>query len=256
MRRRFNQSLSLNLHFLDTKSFQPGWLEIFSNRSGHTFTQQIQNGSNFWSLLPIGTSDELNRSILCLEDISHSISRLFILTLGRSTKMRHIIPLNTSAALSGASLILLSSIRDASARLVTSSDLREQVMESKSFAKVKGDECFMLEAGTPNKEDVANIDIGILGCGEALTCLEDESSSTGARCVEFEEVGCKNYGWACDQDSDCCSNRGLLCKKYSDYSPKRCVCVLKGKGEECQDGSECCSGGCDTTGPNTKKVCI
>ena len=168
--------------------------------------------------------------------------------------MRLVIPLKTSAALSGASLLLLSSIRDASARLVTSSDLREQVMESKSFAKVKGDECFMLEAGTPNKEDVANIDIGILGCGEALTCLEDESSSTGARCVEFEEVGCKNYGWPCDQDSDCCGN---YCRDPTDqWSPKRCACGLKGKGEECQDDSECCSGLCDTMGPNTKKVCV
>jgi len=53
-----------------------------------------------------------------------------IVFVDRSTKMRHIIPLKTFAALSGASLVLLSSIRDASARLVTSSDLREQVMES------------------------------------------------------------------------------------------------------------------------------
>eukprot|EP00956_Cyclotella_meneghiniana_P012609 scaffold17919_cov48-Cyclotella_meneghiniana.AAC.1 len=55
-------------------------------------------------------------------------------------------------------------------------------MESKSFTKVKGGECFMFEADTPNKEAIAVVDIGILGCGEALTYLEDESSSTGARC--------------------------------------------------------------------------
>eukprot|EP00956_Cyclotella_meneghiniana_P003463 scaffold4216_cov45-Cyclotella_meneghiniana.AAC.2 len=155
--------------------------------------------------------------------------------------MRHIIPLKTSVALSGASLLLLSSIRDASARLVTSSDLREQVMESKSFAKVKGDECFMLEAGTPNKEDVANIDIGILGCGEALTCLEDESSSTGARCVEFEEVVqvCAEAYMECN-DSGCCDADPVLeCKDLGWGS--RCFCKGKDLNEECQDDSECCA---------------
>eukprot|EP00956_Cyclotella_meneghiniana_P009372 scaffold12966_cov24-Cyclotella_meneghiniana.AAC.1 len=169
--------------------------------------------------------------------------------------MRLVIPLKTSAALSGASLLLLSSIRDASARLVTSSDLREQVMESKSFAKVRGDECFMLEAGTPNKESVANIDIGILGCGEALTCLEDESSSTGARCVEFEEVDlhCVYEYMECEKDSDCC-DADLVCQDLPGWG-SRCSCKGLGLGEACQDDSECCASySCSTdTMTGTKK---
>ena len=152
--------------------------------------------------------------------------------------MRHIIPLNTSAALSGASLLLLSSIRDASARLVTSSDLREQVMESKSFAKVNGDECFMFEADTPNKEAIAVVDIGILGCGEALTCLEDESSSTGARCVEFEEVVQDDCPYCCTDDSDC--DDGDICRE-DDYG-KYCDCAGGLDWENCTVNSDCCVG--------------
>eukprot|EP00956_Cyclotella_meneghiniana_P005492 scaffold7021_cov45-Cyclotella_meneghiniana.AAC.1 len=98
--------------------------------------------------------------------------------------MRFIIPSTISAALFGASLVFVSSFRNASARLVASSDLREQVVQSKGLSKVKGDECFKPEADISNvQQALVTADIGILGCGESLTCLEDESSSTGARCV-------------------------------------------------------------------------
>lgn len=78
-------------------------------------------------------------------------------------------------------------------------------------------------------------------------CLEDDSSSTGARCVKFEEtfvrnecippgtVGC-NIDSDCCEDEECsppsvkvnkrvCSKNGVFCKTYMD---------------ECAEDSECC----------------
>ena len=65
----------------------------------------------------------------------------------------------------------------------------ESVLGVGTFAKVKGDECIkkLDDTDISNEEDIKTIDLGILGCGKALTCLEDESSSIGARCVEFED---------------------------------------------------------------------
>ena len=126
--------------------------------------------------------------------------------------MRLGIPLNISTVLLGATLVTFTSIPDVSARLVASSDIRKQVLESDTIIKVKGDECIKLDAGIVNREDGENIDVQILGCGEAMTCLEDETSSTGARCVDFQEVSvyekesCTNSGY-CIIDSDCCDDR-------------------------------------------------
>ena len=104
--------------------------------------------------------------------------------------MQLVLPLllKSSAALSGATLVFVSSILDASARLIASSDLRDQVIESKISTKVKGDECIKLEAHPSIEGGVENVDVGILGCGPALTCRDDKSSPTGARCVDFEEL--------------------------------------------------------------------
>ena len=126
--------------------------------------------------------------------------------------MRFDIPNILSTVFLGTTLVAFTNIRNVSARLVASSDVRKQVLESETIAKVKGDECIKLDAGIVNREDVENIDVGILGCGEALICLEDETSSTGARCVDFEEASvyekasCKNIWKKCDKDSDCCSD--------------------------------------------------
>ena len=123
------------------------------------------------------------------------------------------IPYNFSTVLIGATLVAFTSIRDVSGRLVASSDIRKQaVRESDTITEVKGDECTKLDAGIVNGEDDEDIDVGILGCGEALTCLEDESSTTGARCVDFGEVSvydkasCRDYG-PCSVDSDCCGDK-------------------------------------------------
>ena len=124
-----------------------------------------------------------------------------------------------STVFSGVPLVAFSSIvGDASARLVASSDIRENIKESKSFAKSKGEECIKFETDISNKkEDTENVDVGVLGCGEALICLEDNSSSTGARCVDFVEadegVSCRgasrhcSAGWCCE---------GLTCLKIQD----------------------------------------
>ena len=120
------------------------------------------------------------------------------------------VPTKSSAALSGASLVFISSILDASARLVASSDIRDQVTESKISTKVKGDECIKLEAHPSVEGGIENIDVGILGCGQTLTCRKDKSSSSGARCVDFEELGdgssytdCYPYMIACGSDNHC-----------------------------------------------------
>lgn len=130
--------------------------------------------------------------------------------------------------LHGATLVAVTSICDVSARLVATSDIRKQVFESESISKVNGDngdECIKLNADVVNREDVENIDLGILGCGEALTCFEDDSSSTGARCVDFEEVSvygkasCHDEYEFCQFDSQCCST--LRCG-YHGLSRKTC----------------------------------
>lgn len=125
-------------------------------------------------------------------------------------------------------------------------------MESKSFAKVKGDKCFMFEADTPNKEAIAVVNIRILGCEEALTCLEDESSSTGARCVEFEEVVQEECPYVCTDDSDCCDD--YFCKE-SEYGGSFCECVGKLEWENCTVDSECCAG-CSCLVAGDSKYCI
>ena len=51
-----------------------------------------------------------------------------------------------------------------------------------------------------------NVDVGILGCGQALTCRDDINSSTGARCVAFEELdngGSSYISKPCGSNSDC-----------------------------------------------------
>lgn len=139
----------------------------------------------------------------------------------RSTKM---FKLSTAIALL-ASLVTFSSIPDVSARLAGSSDIRENIDKSVSITKAEGDECVMLEEDIFNK---GSVDVDFLGCGEALTCREDETSATGARCVEFEEVDLKcignlKQGCTCtgemntgirtcdDSGSDCCDG---VCKNY------------------------------------------
>eukprot|EP00956_Cyclotella_meneghiniana_P023969 scaffold47634_cov32-Cyclotella_meneghiniana.AAC.2 len=106
--------------------------------------------------------------------------------------------LNTSfkiyAALYVGTLATVLNVREVSARIADSSDIRKNIKESKTFAKNKGEECIKLEAdisGNKKKKDIENVDVGVLGCGKALICLEDESSSTGARCVDFVEAD----GW-------------------------------------------------------------
>ena len=135
------------------------------------------------------------------------------------------IPYKCSAVLLGATLVTFTSIGDVSARLVASGDIRKQVLESDTITKVKGDECIKLDAGIVNREDVEDIDVQILGCGEALACLEDESSSTGARCVDFEEVSadekfCTYVGF-CNSDLDCCGLRKCFTGLLGSY----CVVV-------------------------------
>ena len=111
-------------------------------------------------------------------------------------------------------LVAFTSIRDVSARLVASSDIHKQVLESETMTimKVKSDECIKLDEGIVNREDAENIVVRIVGCGEGLTCLEDESSTTGARCVDFEEVSvnekasCLSSHMECSDDSDCCDD--------------------------------------------------
>ena len=100
--------------------------------------------------------------------------------------MRRNTSFKLNVSLFGAVLAAVSNIREVSARIVGLADIRENVKESKSFAKMnKGEECIKLEADIPNtKKDTENVDIGVFGCGEALICLEDASSSTGARCLE------------------------------------------------------------------------
>ena len=130
--------------------------------------------------------------------------------------------LNTSfkiyAALYVGTLATVLNVREVSARIADSSDIRKNIKESKTFAKNKGEECIKLEAdisGNKKKKDIENVDVGVLGCGKALICLEDESSSTGARCVDFVEAD----GWddcseevfsPCYYDDDCCGD--MICK--------------------------------------------
>ena len=145
--------------------------------------------------------------------------------------MRLAIAYKLPTVLHGATLVAVTSICDVSARLVATSDIRKQVFESESISKVKGDECIKLNADIVNREDVENIDLGILGCGEALTCFEDESSSTGARCVDFEEVSvyekasCRYEFEYCQFDSQCCST--MICAHM--MFPRK-TCGLVGSG--------------------------
>ena len=127
--------------------------------------------------------------------------------------MRFDIAFKHYAALSGAGLVSFSSvISDASARLVSSSDIRENIKKSTSFTKVEGEECIKLQEDiVSNKKDIEYVDVGILGCGDALVCLEDASSSTGARCVDFKETFVKDKcvpagHIGCVTDMDCCEN--------------------------------------------------
>ena len=139
----------------------------------------------------------------------------------------------------GVALTAVSDIREVAARIVGPADIRENIKESKSFAKMnKGEECIKLEADiSKNEKDTKNVDIGVLGCGEALICLEDESSSTGARCVDFVEVEegdncaqfmeqCHPPGWIADDDRyqfpDCCVD-GYTCRRWQGGFGRRCL---------------------------------
>ena len=90
------------------------------------------------------------------------------------------------------------------------------------------------------KEDYENVDVGVLGCGEALICLEDDSSSTGGRCVDSVEVhedlditeneeNCRGYGAICkgsvwdyiynfrrNKEYTCCESSGTHCQSFLD----------------------------------------
>ena len=113
-------------------------------------------------------------------------------------------------SLFGAALAAVSSIPEVSARIVGPADIHESIKQSKSFPKDKGEECIKLETNNSKnmKEDSENDDVRVLGCGEALICLEDESSSTGARCVDSVEV----------HERDKCAGPGALCSFRDDWS--------------------------------------
>ena len=108
-------------------------------------------------------------------------------------------------------LAAVSNIRQVAARIVGPADILENIKESKSFVMKKGEECVKLQSGiTKNEKDTENVDVGVLGCGETLICLEDESSATGARCVDFVEVDegvtydCSVKDEFCMSSFDCC----------------------------------------------------
>lgn len=129
-----------------------------------------------------------------------------------------ITPKTTFASLSVAFILEVSSIHDVSARLVASFDICEQAMESVgTSAKVKGDECIKKLDATDisNEENIKTIDLGILGCGKALTCLKDENSSTGARCVEFDEV---DESGSCSREWSSCKNGEVCCEGLTCYT--------------------------------------
>ena len=137
---------------------------------------------------------------------------------------------SAAAALSGASLVFISSIHDASARLVASSDIRDQVTESKISTKVKGDECIKLEAHPSIERGVENIDVGILGCGPALTCHDDRTSSTGARCVDFEELddgrsSCFGISCGCSSICNSCEENSVTYRCCNFYHTTDYYCV-------------------------------
>eukprot|EP00956_Cyclotella_meneghiniana_P017735 scaffold29168_cov52-Cyclotella_meneghiniana.AAC.1 len=138
-----------------------------------------------------------------------------------------------STAFSGVTLVAFSSIHGATARLAASSDIiREKSIKKSStisFTKVKGDECVKFDTDiSSNKEVIENyVDVGILACGGDLICLEDESSSTGARCVDSKEVLVKyaclpDGAWNCAVDSDCC---GGHCEDKSEWEYRNRQCL-------------------------------
>ena len=135
----------------------------------------------------------------------------------------------------GVALTAVSDIREVAARIVGPADIRENIKESKSFVKNKGEECIKLEADIPkNKTDTENVDIGVLGCGEALICLEDESSSTGARCVDLVEVEDCRYD-SCDLNGsdECCD--GSQCRDFDGFGGYCLASCL----ERCDSTSDC-----------------
>ena len=129
---------------------------------------------------------------------------------------------------------------------------------------MEGDECVKFqEGGVSNKKGIEYVDVEILSCGDALFCLEDKSSSTGARCVDFKETFVKDEcipaGTAgCTIDSDCCDEEkctpssfphcnGEKCSR-SDVPVEKRVCskggVFCGKDNnaDCEENSDCCVG--------------
>ena len=137
---------------------------------------------------------------------------------------------NFYASIYGIALAAVSNLHDVAARIVGPADIHENIMESKSFTKVnEGKECIKLEAGISKKEKSTE-NVGAVGCGEDLICLEDASSSTGARCVDFvgvdEEIPCIKEGWWCAYRNayipgQCCEGTrcGVSCNNTG------CVCV-------------------------------
>ena len=156
------------------------------------------------------------------------------------------------AALRLGALASILNVREVSARVVGSSDIRENIKKSTSFTKVKGEECVKFEADITDEEVVGNVDVGILGCGKDLICLDDKSSSTGSRCVDSKEVlvkgDCLPVGakW-CSTDSDCCGDTvtcEILDYGSDDMNIRRCsdnsVDCLPA-GAECDADYECCN---------------
>ena len=107
------------------------------------------------------------------------------------------------------------SIRGVSARLlVASSNIREKTNDGTGFIKVEGEECVKLQNEISNERFIGNT--YNYGCEGTLVCLEDESSSTGARCVDvlterkskFFCVGyCEDNGNTYMCCRDCCHFR-------------------------------------------------
>ena len=154
----------------------------------------------------------------------------------RSTNMRFNDSFKLYATVYG---VALATVSEVAARIIGPADIRENIKVNKSIVKNKGEECIKLEADIPkNEKGTENVDIGVLGCAEALICLEDDSSSTGARCVDFvEEI-----------------------RPFSDEPNRLCrngnsICVYPGTGDNF--GTGCCNGyKCEFSEAFGQSVCV
>lgn len=97
---------------------------------------------------------------------------------------------------------------------VASSNIREKTKDGTSFTKVEGEECVKLQNKISNERDIGNTYNH--DCEGTLVCLEEESSSTGARCVDVLTERASKYfcvGYCEDNGNtymcchDCCHFR-------------------------------------------------